>query len=145
MLCCCGVELAGLVVGLLTIDRGVFQLGQWRVVRGTPAYVIGGILAAMFPLLLIGGGILRVIEAMTGNPPGPVLEKVILSPALAAVVIGLPVVIVIVLAAGEYPNRPTSTTAPSESRADVPIAQMEANNPYTSPSNVPGSESDATP
>lgn len=133
MLCCCGVEIAALVIGLLTIDRGVFQLGQWRMVRGTPACVIGGILSSQLPALLIGGGLLNLIEALTGNPPGSVLQGVILLPAAATVLIGLPAVIVIVIAAGENPARRKTAAAASESQPDTPIPPMDPNNPYASP------------
>src|SRR5487761_1246427 len=133
MLCCCGAEIAALVVGLLTIDKGVFQLGQWRMVRGMPAYVIGGILASMLPLLLITAGILRVIEAITGNPPTPLLQNAILSPAFAVVLIGFPAVVVIIIAAGENPNRRTAPAARRESPSDIPNLPMDPGSPYASP------------
>lgn len=132
MLCCCGLELAALVVGLLTIDRGVFQLGQWRVVRGTPAYVIGGILAAQLPLLLISGALINLMEKLTGGPPGPVLEGVIVFPAMAMVLIGLPAVLILVIAAGENPSLRKSATGAGP-QPDERVAPMDPENPYASP------------
>jgi hypothetical protein len=136
MLCCCGAEIAALVVGLLTIDKGVFRLGQWRVVRGTPGYVIGGILAAMLPTTLIAGGLLNVIEWLTGNPANAVLVNALFALPAALVFVGLPVVAVIVLVAGENPNRSKSSqarAAQSDPPSDSPIAPMDAKNPYASP------------
>jgi len=136
MLCCCGAEIAALVVGLLTIDKGVFRLGQWRVVRGTPAYVIGGILAAMLPVTLIAGGLLNVIEWLTGSAPSTALGNAIVALPAALVVIGFPAVVVIVLAAGENPKRSKSSQAlpaQPDSPSNIPIAPTDPNNPYASP------------
>lgn len=136
MLCCCGAEIAALVVGLLTIDKGVFRLGQWRVVRGTPAYVIGGILAAMLPMTIIAGVLLNVIEWLTGNAPNAVLGNALVALPAALIFIGLPAVAVIVLVAGENPNRSKSSQgrpAQPDSPSNNPIAPADRNNPYASP------------
>lgn len=67
---CCIAEIAMSVFGLVTLIRGQFSLSRSKVVRGTPAYIIGGLLLSTLPIALgLGMVIGFVLAARTGQPP----------------------------------------------------------------------------
>jgi hypothetical protein len=52
---CLVLEIALFVVGVLTLKRGRLSLTSNKVVSGTPAYIIGGIMVSFLPLMFLLG------------------------------------------------------------------------------------------
>jgi hypothetical protein len=68
---CLIAEIAMAIFGIITLVKGKFSLTQNRVVKGIPAYVIGIILTATFPVILCVGffaGIVMTILAHGRQP-----------------------------------------------------------------------------
>ncbi len=73
---CCVVEIVMSVVGLITLIRGEIQLSSRLMMRGTRAYLIGGMLLSTFPLALACGVLLGVALAAQGVSPEQMPERV---------------------------------------------------------------------
>lgn len=85
------------VFRIVTPVRGKFALSRSKVVRGMPAYFIGGLLVSTMPIVLGLGMIIGiVITARTGQPP--TMEDMLPYSIIDVVVVGLILVAVLVIA-----------------------------------------------
>jgi hypothetical protein len=76
---CLIAEIAMTIFGIITLVKGKFSLTQNRVVTGVPAYAIGIILTAAFPVLFCGGffiGIVMTILAHGRKPDMQLLQRI---------------------------------------------------------------------
>jgi hypothetical protein len=64
----CLIEIACLVFGIIILARGQVPLSSTKEVRGGPAYLIGLILIAIFPLALGIGFVVGFQRAQQGQP-----------------------------------------------------------------------------
>ncbi len=113
---CCFVEIAMLVVGIVTLVRGEFFLTKQLAVRGAPAYVVGAILTAVFPLALITGFSLGFVLGATGQLTDRDLERV--HPIFNMIDIGLvavALIAVVIIVAFNFNKPPKGPRGPSTS------------------------------
>lgn len=64
----CLIEIACLVFGIIVLVRGRVPLSANKEVRGAPAYLVGLLLAAVFPLALLIGLVVGFQRAQNGQP-----------------------------------------------------------------------------
>ncbi|GIW98022.1 MAG: hypothetical protein KatS3mg111_1355 [Pirellulaceae bacterium] len=138
---CCLVEIAMTVWGIVTLVQGRFFLTRDKIVRGTWAYVIGGLLTATLPVVLgLGFFVGLVLTVIRGREP--TVEELLPLSILDVVVVTviLSAVVVIAVMKGK-PVGPESTPTQSEVGPPVP-PPVDTNNPYQSPSPRPDAPRD---
>ncbi len=64
----CIVEIACLVFGIIILAKGKVSLSAKKEVRGGPAYIIGLLLLAVFPLAVVIGLVVGLQKAKQGGP-----------------------------------------------------------------------------
>ena len=64
----CIVEIACLVFGIIILAKGKVSLSANKEVRGGPAYIIGLLLLAVFPIALVIGIVVGIQKAKQGGP-----------------------------------------------------------------------------
>lgn len=96
----CIVEIACLVFGIMTLVKGVVPVSSTKEVRGAPAYVIGLLLLAVFPLALCTGIVIGIQQAQQGGPAPAGFDLSLIWIDLAAVGVGvIPSIIIALVAA----------------------------------------------
>ncbi len=73
---CLIAEIAMTIFGIITLVKGKFSFTQNRVVKGIPAYAIGIILTATFPVLFCGGFIIGIIMTILAHGRQPDIQQV---------------------------------------------------------------------
>lgn len=69
---CCLVEIALLAIGLVTLIRGKLTLTRNKVVLGTPAYLVGCLLASTMPVVVVASFFFPMVDrALFGGVPNP--------------------------------------------------------------------------
>lgn len=121
------------VFGIITLVKGRFQLSRTKVVVGAPAYIIGAILTAVLPMvLLIGIVVGAVLFARTGQQPNAQQRMAYSGIDLAVVALALASSMAIAFATAKEPKRkqmPISFGPPMP----PPGASADPNNPYAAP------------
>jgi hypothetical protein len=64
----CILEIACVVFGIIILAKGRVPMGAAKEVRGAPAYLVGGLLIAVFPLALGVGLVIGIRQAQQGRP-----------------------------------------------------------------------------
>jgi F0F1-type ATP synthase membrane subunit c/vacuolar-type H+-ATPase subunit K len=72
---CLIAEIAMTIFGIITLVKGKFSLTKNRVVKGIPAYAIGIILTATFPVLFCGGLFIGIVMAILAHGRQPDVQK----------------------------------------------------------------------
>jgi hypothetical protein len=67
-----GIEIATLVMGIIALFKGQIKLSKKRLVKGTPAYIIGIILTCTLPAIMAAGFVIGFLHAM--NHPNVPLD-----------------------------------------------------------------------
>jgi putative exporter of polyketide antibiotics len=69
---CCLVEIAILAIGLVTLIRGKLTLTRNKVVLGTPAHLVGCLLASTMPAVVVASFFFPMVDrALFGGVPNP--------------------------------------------------------------------------
>jgi hypothetical protein len=104
-----GLEIALTVFGIITITKGRIALSSGKVVTGAPAYVIGAILAATFPLIILVAfcyGVYLGAEAAMHGGPRPTVSDFIWVDVGGVVIVPL-IALIIALATAKPPSHDT--------------------------------------
>lgn len=134
----CWLELALTVWGIVTLCRGEFPLFGGKVVRGVPAYLVGGLLTAILPIL-IGIGIVIGIMLVAQGVPAQQLqargnEYWWLDLIVVPIFLVITLVIAFVNAEDPPPTQLYNPYAPQQFPPPGPqYPPMDPNNPYASP------------
>lgn len=129
---CCLVEIGMFVFGIVTLVKGKFQLSRTKVVVGAPAYVIGAILTAVLPVVLLLGIVVgAVFFARTGQEPTAQQRLAFSGVDLAVVAAALVATMAIAFTTAKEPKRKSSPTPFGP--AMPPTAPVDPKNPYAAP------------
>lgn len=135
MLCLIG-EFAMTIFGIVTLVRGRFQVSGQRTVVGTPARIIGVLLAATLPVIfLIGfvaGVLLTVKRAQEGLPPPGINDMqgfMLIDPAA----VGIIILLVSIIALTAKPQEQMRAEAMPSYMPPPGFPPADPNNPYSPP------------
>jgi hypothetical protein len=71
---CLIAEITMTIFGIITLAKGKFSFTRNRIVKGIPAYVIGIILIATFPVILSAGFITGVVMTILAHGRQPDMQ-----------------------------------------------------------------------
>src|SRR5688572_7656534 len=102
----CIVELACLVLGIIILATGRVPLSATREVRGGPAYVIGLLLLAVFPIAFGIGFVIGFQQGMKGQPVQiGQFQRMALLIDIGAILVGVVPALIIALATARPKRR----------------------------------------
>jgi heme/copper-type cytochrome/quinol oxidase subunit 2 len=128
-----GIEIAMLVMGIITLFKGQIKLSKNRLVTGLPAYIIGIILAGTVPLIMVIGFVIGFNAAMNANGRPVDLSKYFY---IDLIVVPASVLIVCIIAFLSPNGMDKKQTPPSDvfpqNNPPLDLPPM-GDNPYASP------------
>jgi len=133
---CCFVEIAMTIWGIVTLATGKFTLAKNKIVTGGPAYSVGVILTATFPVAFgLGLVVGFVIVAQGGNPQEDMLKYAWIDAVVVLALLGLAFAVAIPNA--KDPNQQLGAPGQPWNTGPTSFPPADPNNPYQSPHTNP--------
>jgi hypothetical protein len=125
----CIVEIAMTIFGIVTLTKGRISFSKRKVVTGGPAYLIGAMLTATFPVTLAIGMVYGFMRAAGGQDPTDIPLGAFLIDVAVVAIIGVGAAIVAAMFGGPPDAAPANPAAADLS--DQPLGPpKDPDNPY---------------